>query len=272
MEKNGNYFGVISILCAFLLIAAVESSAAEKTYTNSIGMEFILVPAGTFIMGADKNLQQAFDFETPQHRVTISKSFYLGKFPVTQAQWDAVVRHNRSKFKGPNNPVEGVSRDDIQNFIFRLSRMEGHKTFFMPIDPDRYRLPTEAEWEYAARAGTETAYSFGSDVRQLGDYAWYEDNSGGTTHPVGQKLPNPWGFYDMHGNVFEWVADSYTKDYYSKSPELDPTGPLEMGRGVSRGGAWSFPARSCRSAARLAQGMDHQRDFIGFRLAFTPNQ
>jgi formylglycine-generating enzyme required for sulfatase activity len=168
----------------------------EKTWRNSIGIDFVLIAAGEFLMGSESGDSD----EKPVHRVRISKNFYLGKYEVTQAQWHAVMGDNPSRFKGDTLPVEQVSWEDAQKFIERLNAQEGGT---------KYRLPTEVEWEYAARAGTTTAYSFGDNPRPLGEYAWFSENFGNTTHPVGQKQPNPWGLYDMHGNVWEWVQDWY---------------------------------------------------------------
>jgi len=217
-------------------------AAQPKTFTNSIGMEFVLIPAGSFMMGADKNFEEAADHETPRHKVTISKSFYLGKYEVTQEQWVAVMGSNPSNFKGRTNPVEEVSWHDVQEFIHRLNQKENTNV---------YRLPTEAEWEYACRAGTTTTYSFGDDADQLGQYAWYIDNSGDKTHPVGQKQPNAWGLYDMHGNVWEWVQDWYGKTYYSQSPAKDPQGPSSGESRLLRGGSWNFDASNARCANRV---------------------
>jgi formylglycine-generating enzyme required for sulfatase activity len=256
---------IITSLCLALLFPGMEGmpSAAELTpYTNSIGMEFVLIPAGSFTMGADKNFEDASDDETPQHRVRISKPFYLGTYEVTQAQWTAVMGNNPSKYKGRSNPVEQVSWDDIQVFIQRLNQKEGHT---------RYRLPTEAEWEYAARAGTESTYSFGDDARELGKYAWYDENyRSGSTHPVGQKQPNAWGLYDMHGNVWEWVQDWYGDRYYSDSPDTDPKGPSSGSYRVLRGGGWYFSAQYCRAAFRDFNSPDIRYYYVGFRLALSP--
>jgi formylglycine-generating enzyme required for sulfatase activity len=251
----------LSLLSLFLSGGAYSVQAAEKTYTNSIGMEFILIPAGSFTMGADKNFEAADDDETPQHRVSISKPFYLGKYEVTQAQWTAVMGSNPSNFKDRSNPVEHVSWDDVQVFIRRLNQQEGH---------NRYRLPTEAEWEYAARAGSTGAYSFGDDADSLGRYGWYGGNSGGKTHPVGQKEPNAWGLYDMHGNVFEWVQDWYGTGYYSNSPVNDPGGPSSGSFRVIRGGGWNFIAQGCRSGLRFNYSPAYRHFIIGFRLALSP--
>src|SRR5262249_9745907 len=151
----------------------------------------------------------------PQHRVTL-RAFYLGIYPVTQAQWDAVMASNPSHFKGPDRPVESVPWDDCEAFCRKLTELTGHLC----------RLPTEAEWEYACRAGTTTAYSFG-DKAKLGEHGWYEANSGGQTQPVGKQKPNAWGLYDMHGNVWEWCQDWYAADSYAKTPDEAPPGPLE---------------------------------------------
>jgi formylglycine-generating enzyme required for sulfatase activity len=217
-------------------------------------MEFVLIVAGEFLMGSND-----FDDEKPVHRVRISKNFYLGKYEVTQAQWQAVMGANPSRFKGETLPVEQVSWGDTQEFIKRLNAKEGGT---------KYRLPREAEWEYATRAGTTTAYSFGDNASQLGEYAWFTTNSGGTTHPVGQKKSNPWGLYDMHGNVWEWVHDWYNKDTY-KSPTstaVDPQGPSAGSYRVLRGGSWNLNASYCRSANRYLNAPGHRIDFLGFRL------
>ena len=248
--------------------------AADKIYTNAAGIDFVLIPAGTFLMGSADGA--APDDEKPQHRVTIGKPFYLGKDEVTQAQWQAVMgsssyaqkRNNdfyklpgmASRLTGPNNPAT-VSWNDVQEFIKRLNAKEGHK---------RYRLPTEAEWEYAARAGTTTAYSFGDDAADLGRFAWYgEDFASGSTHTVGQKAANPWGLHDMHGNVWEWVQDWYGERYYADSPTRDPQGPPTGTKRAVRGGSWHQSATSWRSAFRRQYDEDYRGISIGFRLALT---
>jgi len=180
---------------------------------NSIGMEFVLIEAGTFQMGSPAGERGWDDDEGPVHEVTISQPFYLGKYEVTQGEWQAVMGSNPSRFSncGRTCPVENVSWDDAQKFIGALNRREGMET---------YRLPTEAEWEYAVRAGTRTAYHFGNAAGELYLYAWYGDTGvffPEGTHPVGQKQPNAWGWYDMHGNVREWIVDQY-RDY--------PSGPV----------------------------------------------
>jgi formylglycine-generating enzyme required for sulfatase activity len=238
-------------------VAPAASKSALKTFTNSLGMEFILIPAGSFMMG--DVFDGAYDDESPVHRVKISRPFYLGKYAVTQEQWVAVTGKNPSVIKERKHPVETVSWDEVQTFIQRLNEPEG---------TNRYRLPTEAEWEYAVRAGTTSAYSFGDNANQLEHYAWYEDNSNKQTHPVGQKQPNPWGLYDMHGNVWEWVQDWYGE--YSQSAVTDPTGPSGGDGRVLRGGSWSSNARYLRSANRSNYAPDNRYECLGFRLALSP--
>ena len=200
-------------------------------------------------------MSDAYSDETPAHQITISKPFYLGTYEVTQWQWQAIMGNNPSRFKyDPNLPVENVSWDDVQEFLRRLNARESGPP---------YRLPTEAEWEYAARAGMTTAYSFGN-LHQLGEYAWYEDNAGRTTHPVGQRKPNAWGLYDVHGNVWEWVQDWYGP--YTAGAAVDPAGPSSGSARVHRGGSWNSTARVCRSANRNYGVPGMRYDDLGFRL------
>jgi formylglycine-generating enzyme required for sulfatase activity len=201
---------------------------------NAVTMKLALIPAGKFMMGSPDSEQgrdskegpQRVGNEGPQHEVVITKPFYMGATEVTQAQYEAVMGTNPSKFKGPMNPVEMVSWHEAVEFCRRLSEKTG-KTF---------RLPTEAEWEYASRVGSKTRFSFGDSDSTLGDYAWYKSNSGGKTHLVGRKKPNAWGLYDMHGNVAEWCADWYGS--YSSGSSTDPQGAGSGRSRVVRGGAW----------------------------------
>jgi len=234
-----------------------QPQVAGKAWRNSIGMEFVLIPTGTFQMGA--NDQDVYNDAQPVHQVRISKPFYLGKYEVTQEQWRTIMGNNPSRFKGaPRLPVENVSWEEVQEFIRQLNAKEGGW---------KYRLPTEAEWEYAGRAGTTTAYSFGDDAHQVGEYAWHGENSSGKTHPVGQKKPNPWGLYDMHGNVWEWVQDWYGP--YTAGAAVDPAGPSSGSHRVYRGGSWGHSAKGCRSAFRsnLPPGLRYA--YLGFRLLRT---
>jgi formylglycine-generating enzyme required for sulfatase activity len=259
-------FRTLSIALLALLTLVFSSGLATaqelaSTYTNSIGMKFVLIPAGTFLMGADKDFEEAMDDELPRHQVTISKPFYLGVYEVTQQQWKDVMGNNPSIFKGEDNPVEIVSWDDTQAFVARLNKKEGHS---------RYRLPTEAEWEYALRAGSTSTYFFGDDESQLGDYAWYVANSGDETHPVGQKRPNAWGLYDILGNAWEWVEDWYGETYYANSPSADPTGPSSGFTRVVRSCGCAIVAGACRSASRVSQEPGYRFGTNGFRLALSP--
>lgn len=208
------------------------------SYTNSIGMEFVLIPKGAFEMGSNAGDND----EKPVHKVTITQPFYLGKYEVTQAQWNQVMRSdtNPSAVKGDQLPVTGVSWDDAQAFIRKLNAKE--KT-------NAYRLPTEAEWEYAARVGTTTAYSFGDDPESLEKYGWYDKNSDNQPHAVGQLKANPWGLHDMYGNVWEWVADWY-QDRYPFGPQTDPKGPQRGQWRIWRGGSFANSPEDLRSASR----------------------
>jgi len=231
-------------------------AGGQKELTLDLGggvtMKMVLIRPAKFMMGEGEG---AFS----RHEVTISKPFYMGVTEVTQAQYEAVMGTNPSKFKGAANPVETVSWDDATKFCEKLSE----KT------RQTIRLPTEAEWEYACRAGTQTAFSFGDNPSALGDYAWWGGNSGKTTHPVGQKKPNSWGLYDMNGNVWEWCADWFG-DPYPKGPVTDPSGPTTGGSRVVRGGSGHFVAVGFRCADRgycaPAGGSDGGG---GFRCAMT---
>lgn len=247
--------------------AASESPAIDaggpEEIKNSIDMELILIPSGSFQMGVDKSFEAEAD--ATRHSVTISTPFYMGKHEVTQKQWAAIMGRNPSKFKGSTRPVEQVSWDDVQKFIAALNQKEGK----------HYRLPTEAEWEYAARAGTKTAYFFGDDEDDeglLSQYAWFKGNSGKKTHPVGMLLPNAWGLYDMHGNVWEWCQDWYDKEYYAKSPDADPSGPLSGSDHVIRGGSWNKIPYYLKAGYRNYATPDGVDDTLGFRLVLPVQQ
>jgi formylglycine-generating enzyme required for sulfatase activity len=213
---------------------------------NSIGMVLVPISAGEFLMGSPASEARRIGFET-QHRVKLTKSFYLGRTEVTQGQWKAVMGTTPWKGKnfvkeGDDYPANYVDWDDAVEFCRRLSKSQEEKAA-----GHIYRLPTEAEWEYACRAGTTTDYSFGDDESQLSEYAWCDWNSGDTTHPVGEKKPNPWGLYDMHGNVSEWCQDWYGK--YPSANVTDPVGPASGSDRVLRGGNWYRSSGDCRSAS-----------------------
>jgi formylglycine-generating enzyme required for sulfatase activity len=233
----------------------------------------VLIPAGSFDMGSPDSDKDAENDERPQHRVRIARPFYLGATEVTQGQYRAVTGENPSYFKGSYDlPVEMVSWHDAIAFCNKLSEREGLKPYYqfgtgVHSGGEGYRLPTEAEWEYACRAGSTTRYSFGNDAANLGEYAWYVGNSGGQMHPVGQKRPNAWGLYDMHGNVYEWCRDGYEADYYQTRHGVNPLGPSQAALHVSRGGSWNFNPRNARAARRFRSAPEYRSDYLGFRLA-----
>ncbi|MDR2123390.1 MAG: formylglycine-generating enzyme family protein [Desulfovibrio sp.] len=264
----------ISLLVLGLTLLCADPAHAlfgigEKTHTNSIGMEFVLIPAGSFLQ--EVNIVNEFNEKLYNPKMTVSKPFYLGKYEVTQEQWVAVMGNNPARVKGRTNPVENVSWNDVQEFIKRLNAKEKH---------NRYRLPTEAEWELAARGGTETMFFFmkkdegtwADAARQLDAYAWFKMNSGETTHTVGQKKPNQYGLYDVYGNVWEWVQDYWHEDWPQDREITDYRGPASGSYRVFRGGDWSRDAEYCRSAFRYYNGSPGllTSDVIGFRLALSP--
>jgi formylglycine-generating enzyme required for sulfatase activity len=239
-----------------------ERPDPSGTVTNSIGMKLVPIPAGTFLMGDPE------DGDAVQ--VTLSQNFYLGMTQVTQAQYMRVMGENPSWFQGDTVkgrdssefPVENVSWEDAMEFCQKLSELPEEKAAGRV-----YRLPTEAEWEYACRAGSKTAYSFGKSSEKLGDYAWFSQNSNDRPHPVALKKPNAWGLYDMHGNVWEWCSDWYGD--YPEGAVTDPSGPEEGSVRVYRGGSWLNGAASCRSANRFGAAPGYRNNFNGFRLALS---
>ena len=228
-------------------------------YRNSLGMEFVLIPSGEFMMGSPDDEEGRFGNEGRVHKVRITKPFFLGAYEVTQAQWQAVMGNNPSDFRGNDRPVEEVSWNDCQEFVSKLCAKEGAAR-------KSYRLPTEAEWEYACRAGSRTRFYGGDDDSDLGKIGWYGGNSGGETHDVGQKAPNAFGLYDMSGNVWEWCQDWFDSGYYGKSSRADPKGPGSAGYRVLRGGSWVNNSRDCRSAVRDGDGPASAYNLSGFRV------
>jgi formylglycine-generating enzyme required for sulfatase activity len=269
-------------------------SPAKKQLANSIGMEFVLIPAGEFMMGAAPEEIEWAQAETkkkpklswaldriaaakPQHQVRISRPFYLGVYEVTQSEYERVMQTNPSEFsaKGKEaakvagqdtsrHPVEKVRWVDAAQFCQRLSALPQEQAARR-----MYRLPTEAEWEYAARAGSTTKWLFGDDPAALGEYAWFSGNWEGKTHPVGQKKPSPWGLYDVYGNVLEFCLDWYGQDYYEQSARIDPTGPTAGTVRVARGGAAPNPLQFCRSAFRNIGAPTDRGAFYGFRVVLV---
>ena len=237
---------------SYIQTSIVSQDSIQQTIDS---LEFALIPAGEFDMGSPSNEAGRFDNEGPVHHVKISKAFYMSKYEVTQKQWRDVMGRS---FNGDNLPVETVSWNDVQNFIKKLNDKEGG---------NKYRLPTEAEWEYAARAGATSRYFFGDEESKLGDYAWYYSNSNCTNHDVGQKKPNSWGLYDMYGGVREWVQDEYHGNYTGAPTDGSS---WESGSGsdrVVRGGQYTTSARYCQSASRCSYDPGGDGNMcLGFRL------
>ena len=265
----------MAVLCLALACAGCgeegnkPAPGADKALTlelaDGVKMTFVRIPAGKFKMGSPLNEKDRSDDEWlsayfhqgPQKTVTISKPFYMGVYEVTQLQYNAVMGANPSHFKEWSHPVESVSWDDAVAFCKKASEKTGRTV----------RLPTEAEWEYACRAGSTTRFSFGDDERTLGNYAWYSGNSDRKTHPAGQKRPNAWGLYDMHGNVWEWCQDWYAG--YANPTETDPRGPTSGQFRVLRGGSWRTNAQYCRSADRYGGTPDFRISLGGFRVVVS---
>jgi eukaryotic-like serine/threonine-protein kinase len=231
--------------------AATKTPASIKTIQTKTGVEMVLLPAGEFMMG-DANGE---DDEKPPHRVELS-AFYMDTCEVPQQSFQAIMGRNPSKSAGPDKPVEQVRWSDAAQYCNMRSAREGLKpcydlkTLACDFTADGYRLPTEAEWEYACRAGTTARWSFGDDPGELAKYGWFKANAGKTTHPVKQKLPNAWSLYDMNGNVAEWCNDFYAESYETGGPAKDPRGPAAGKTRVLRGGSWGTDEESCRASAR----------------------
>ncbi|MBT4496941.1 MAG: formylglycine-generating enzyme family protein [Gemmatimonadetes bacterium] len=237
--------------------------------SDGVTLEMVWIEPGTFLMGSPESEQYRFVFEGPQHEVTISQGFYLGKYEVTQEQWEVVMGeapwlNQRYVQVAPDNPASWISWNDMQIFIGKLNAAAGEEI---------YRFPTEAEWEYASRAGTTTPWSFGDDETQMGNYMWYYSNTfpvgEAYSHAVGSKLPNPWGLYDMHGNVWEWCQDWFGD--YSSEAQIDPTGAESNPNNyrVGRSGSFAHGIQYVRSASRGTANPEHSSHAFGARLLRT---
>ena len=237
-------------------IAAIPASDKFLAFDlgGGVKMEFVLIRPGSFMMGSDKGSPE----EKPVHKLAITKPFFLGKHEVTQAQYQAVMGANPAHFKGDDTlPVEMISWNNCQEFLKKLNEK---------IPGKEFRLPTEAQWEYACRAGSTTDFFFGDDESLVDQYAWNYNNGEEKTHLVGVKKPNAWGLYDMHGNVWEWCQDFYGGKYYETSPAEDPKGPQTGPLHVLRGGSWDLVPKACRSFCRYKGDSSFRHVFIGLRI------
>jgi len=275
----------VSLLSAAFLLPGCESGQKPttaqtdpfqgKTFPKEIkgplGIEFVLIPAGSFYMGCDSTDASCKKHSQPKHKVTITKPFYLSKYPTTKAQLTLLQPNYQYAEKDSAHPANNLRLLEIMFFIHAINNMKGTL---------KYRLPTEAEWEYAARAGSTTKYWFGDDDAGLKDVAWYWDNASQQPHPVGQKKPNPWGLYDMYGNVGEWVNDWVREDrlegYSTQFEQINPRGfkniPMTALARIVRGGNWGSGEEDANSYARSAQLFFSPSEKVGFRLAFTPDE
>ena len=235
----------------------ISDDAITIPVKDGICIEMVKVEGGTFMMGATSEMKNPNSNEKPVHQVTLTNDYYMGKYEVTQALWQAVMGSNPSEYKGDNLPVETVSWNDCQKFISKLNSLTGRK----------FRLPTEAEWEYAARGGKKSRGYQYSGSRKISDVAWYEGNSRSKTHPVGRKQANELGIYDMSGNVWEWCSDWYGS--YSSSSQTNPMGSDSGAKRVRRGGSWCYIARICRSSYRYGDAPDCRGLYLGLRLALS---
>ena len=262
---------VCTALTLWLAACGQQAVPTPTEITAKCGVTMMAVPGGEFMMGSISGRAD----EAPLHKVSISP-FAMDKYEVTQDQYAAFETPNPSHFKGHRRPVEQVRWSDAALFCNERSRREGLEpcydevTFACNFEAGGYRLPTEAEWEYAARAGTDTAFDFGSAAQDLRSRAVCADNSGGKTGLAGKKKPNRWGLCDMYGNVLEWCNDAYGGTYYAASPDKDPRGPAQGEKRVLRGGAWNSSSDACRAAARHAEAPGitdacFARDTFGFR-------
>ena len=251
-------------LAALGLTLGAGPGGRARTVRTESGVEMVRLPAGSFVMGDAKGAPD----EKP-HKVSVD-AFYIDKYEVTQEQFRKLIGADYSRWKDPKAPTEQITWSAAVKYCNARSRAEGltpcydTKTWKCNFSANGYRLPTEAEWEYAARAGTTTRWFFGNSAASLRSFAWTKENSGGRPREVGKKLPNPWGLYDIYGNVAEWCNDFYQPDYYQKSPAKNPRGPASGDKRVVRGGSWNSLASDCRSAYRGAEDPAYADICIGY--------
>jgi formylglycine-generating enzyme required for sulfatase activity/protocatechuate 3,4-dioxygenase beta subunit len=251
----------IASIMATVAILISGSKCALTNKGDGVTMKFVRIPAGEFMMGSPAGESGRGGNEGPQHKVKLTKPFYMSITEVTQQQYIQIMGHNPSRFKSADNPAENMSWGNAMEFCRRLSKKTGKKI----------TLPTEAQWEYACRAGSDTRFCFGDDDVLLESYCWYKSNTIERSRPVATKRPNAWGLYDMHGNVMEWCSDLFSSNYYSKSPVVDPSGPSKMQvvSRVYRGGCCVYVSDYCRSATRDGRLPDSRSGAIGFRVVFA---
>ncbi len=260
-RRNAGVYAAVAIAMALAAVGAGAmflggGSGPKVDGTHFRAEDFVWIEPGSFTMGSPPSETGRDDDETP-HPVTLTEGFWMSKYEVTQRQWNAYMGSPTSTFTGDDLPVENVTWDEVQVFLNQVNRAEG----------TGLRLPTEAEWEYACRAGSADAYAFGGAASNLDSYAWFAGNSGGRTHPVGQKQPNRWGLYDMHGNVWEWCQDwagAYPRE------ATDPTGPTSGDKRIGRGGSFSAATENCRAADRSASSPLGRGSDLGFRVVVSP--
>lgn len=259
MLKGWSRFGwllMFSSACVAVEPTAPPLTSARKVASVELGhgvtMRFVLIAPGSFTMGSDPNFSDGD--ETPAHKVILTEPFYFGVCEVTQAQWTAVMGANPSRFKGEALPVENVDWDDCQRFMASLGR----------ITRRVFRLPSEAQWEYACRAGTSDRWYFGNDETKLPSVAWEVTTAGGCTHEVATRSANPWGLYDLYGNVWEWCSDYYAS-HYPAGEVTNPTGPDFGAARVLRGGGWGDDSTQMRSGYRNSMGPDQHNAGTGLR-------
>lgn len=254
--------GVIALDSLLFVYKMKSENATVKKLSIDLGdgitMELVRIDSGSFMMGSYE--EEGDSDETPRRKVTITKSFYIGMYEVTQEQWEKVMGENPSEWKGKKHPVDTVSWNDCMEFTEKLSEITGRE----------FTLPTEAQWEYACRAGTTTKWFFGNNVSSYIQYGWIDEEAQGITHPVGLKKPNAWGLYDMYGNIQEWCKDWYQNPYL-ESDLVDPAGPRVGDSRVIRGGGWGDISDNARSAYRNAIGEDVSNNGTGFRCVMYLN-